>query len=172
MHLSNIAGNGSTEQDDASELQDAGTVALSSSEQLLLPETATTEERPPSLLSRGSRRQFSIRSPFSMPDPESENRLILNKFVLYESRTRFYVVGSNTSDSRHRILKIDRTSQRELIFHEDDTIYTGKQMTEVLKMLEDGNKSNGGLGKARVIFGIAGMYRFIFTIFVSYIVLS
>jgi len=95
-----------------------------------------------------------------MPPSGNDSRLILNKFILYESRTRFYIVGSNTSDSRHRILKIDRTSQRELVFHEDDTIYTGKQMMEVLKMLEDGNKSNGGLGKAKTIFGIAGMHNF------------
>ena len=54
-------------------------------------------------------------------------------------------------------MKIDRTSQEELL-HEDDTIYSGKQMSGMLKMLEDGNRSSGGLGKARVIFGIAGKY--------------
>jgi len=30
----------------------------------------------------------------------------------------------------------------------------------MLKMLDDGNKSSGGLGKARVFFGIAGFIRF------------
>ena len=35
-------------------------------------------------------------------------------------------------------------------------MYTGKQMSAMLKMLEDGNRSSGGLGKARVFFGIAG----------------
>ena len=118
---------------------------------------STIEERPPSLFSRASKKYYHARHSLAViPASDAESHLILNKFVLYESRTRFYIVGSNTSDSRHRILKIDRTSQRELVVHEDDTIYTGKQMTEVLKMLEDGNKSNGGLGKARVIFGIAG----------------
>ena len=34
----------------------------------------------------------------------------MNKFIIYESRTRLYVVASNTSDSRHRIMKIDRTT--------------------------------------------------------------
>jgi hypothetical protein len=84
--------------------------------------------------------------------------LSLNKFVLYENRSRFYVVASNTSDSRHRMLKIDRTVQDELIIMEDDAIYSGKQMSNVLKMLEDGNKGAGGLGKARVFFGIAGVF--------------
>lgn len=39
---------------------------------------------------------------------------------------------------------------------EDEAVYTGKQMSAMLKMLEDGNRSSGGLGKARVFFGIAG----------------
>jgi hypothetical protein len=79
-----------------------------------------------------------------------------NKFILYENKLRFYIVASNASDSRHRIVKIDRTSQTEIVIVEDDTDYSGKQMSNMLKMLEDGNKGSGGLGKARVIFGIAG----------------
>ncbi|KAH8822765.1 polyphosphoinositide phosphatase [Flagelloscypha sp. PMI_526] len=83
-----------------------------------------------------------------------------NKFILYENRLRFFVVASNAADSRHRIIKIDRTAQDELNVIEDDSEYTGKEMTAMLKMLEDGNKSSGGLGKARVFFGIAGFIRF------------
>jgi hypothetical protein len=79
-----------------------------------------------------------------------------NKFILYENKLRFYIVASNASDSRHRIVKIDRTSHTEVVIVEDDTDYSGKQMSNMLKMLEDGNKGSGGLGKARVIFGIAG----------------
>jgi hypothetical protein len=79
-----------------------------------------------------------------------------NKFILYENRSRFYVVASNTSDSLHRIIKIDRTSQDELVVIEDEAVYTGRQMTAMLKMLEDGNKSSGGLGKPKVFFGIIG----------------
>lgn len=83
-----------------------------------------------------------------------------NKFILYENKLRFYIVASNASDSRHRIVKIDRTSQTEVVIVEDDTDYSGKQMSNMLKMLEDGNKGSGGLGKARVIFGIAGFVKF------------
>lgn len=90
--------------------------------------------------------------------PKSDDHpLHFNKFVLYDNRLRFYIVTSNTSDSRHRIIKIDRTSQDELVVVEDEAIYSGKQMTAMLKMLEDGNKATGGLGKARVFFGVAGM---------------
>lgn len=85
--------------------------------------------------------------------------LAFNKFILYENRLRFYIVASNTSDSRHRIIKIDRTSQDELTAVEDEAIYSGKQMSAMLKMLEDGNKHCGGLGRARVFFGVAGAFH-------------
>lgn len=81
-----------------------------------------------------------------------------NKFILYENRLRFYIIASNAADSRHRIIKVDRTTQDELIIVEDDAEYSGKQMSAMLKMLDDGNRASGGLGKARVVFGIAGMY--------------
>ncbi|KIK53298.1 hypothetical protein GYMLUDRAFT_49476 [Collybiopsis luxurians FD-317 M1] len=84
----------------------------------------------------------------------------LNKFILYENKLRFYIIASNASDSRHRIIKIDRSVQDELVVVEDDAEYTGKQMSAMLKMLDDGNKSSGGLGKAKVIFGVAGFIRF------------
>ena len=86
--------------------------------------------------------------------------LSFNKFILYENKLRFYVVVSNTSESRHKIVKIDRMSQDELTVVEDDATYNGKQMSEMLKMIEDGNKTSGGLGKARVLFGIIGMSNF------------
>ena len=87
----------------------------------------------------------------------SNKSLAFNKFILYENKSRFYVVASNTSDSLHRIIKIDRTAPNELVVIEDEAVYTGRQMTAMLKMLEDGNKASGGLGKPKVFFGIIGM---------------
>lgn len=81
-----------------------------------------------------------------------------NKFILYENRLRFFIIASNASDSRHRIIKIDRTSHEELNIVEDEVEYTGKQMSAMLKMLDDGNRASGGLGKAKVFFGIAGLF--------------
>ena len=98
--------------------------------------------------------------PHSLPSQRlpypTDQHLAFNKFILYENRLRYFVIASNTTDSRHRIIKIDRTSQDELSVFEDEAVYTGKQMSAMLKMLEDGNRSSGGLGKARVFFGIAG----------------
>ena len=90
------------------------------------------------------------------PTTTTTTSLACNKFILYETRSRFYVVASNASDSLHRIIKIDRTSQDELVVIEDEAVYSGRQMTAMLKMLEDGNKASGGLGKPRVFFGLLG----------------
>lgn len=89
----------------------------------------------------------------------SNKASVFNKFILYENRLRFYLIASNAADSRHRITKIDRTAQDELTVVEDEAEYSGKQMSAMLKMLDDGNKSSGGLGKAKMIFGVAGMLQ-------------
>jgi hypothetical protein len=82
---------------------------------------------------------------------------VLNKFLLYETKARFYIVASNASDTRHRMLKVDRVQgPGGLVVNQDDAMYSGKHMNSMLKMLEDGNKASGGLGKPRSFFGIAG----------------
>ena len=98
----------------------------------------------------------STRLSSSVSLPSHSQSPAYNKFYLYENRLRFYIIASNASDSRHRIIKIDRTSQNELIVVEDEAEYSGKQMSAMLKMLDDGNKASGGLGKAKVFFGVAG----------------
>ncbi|KAH9027676.1 SacI homology domain-containing protein [Lactarius hengduanensis] len=119
---------------------------------------------PKSLLSSGSQyQQHRPKSNASMrvtAAATTTTSLACNKFILYENRSRFYVVASNASDSLHRIIKIDRTSQDELVVIEDEAVYTGRQMTAMLKMLEDGNKTSGGLGRPRVFFGLLGFVRF------------
>lgn len=96
--------------------------------------------------------------PSQRPPYPADQHLAFNKFILYENKLRYFVIASNTTDSRHRIIKIDRTSQDELSVFEDEAVYTGKEMSAMLKMLEDGNRSSGGLGRARVFFGIAGKF--------------
>ncbi|KXN84893.1 Polyphosphoinositide phosphatase [Leucoagaricus sp. SymC.cos] len=81
--------------------------------------------------------------------PSSRSQTVFNKFIFYENRAKFFIVASNASESRHRILKIDRTTQEELSIVEDDTEYTGKYMNSTLRALEEANKPFGGLGKGR-----------------------
>ncbi|TFK20447.1 polyphosphoinositide phosphatase [Coprinopsis marcescibilis] len=116
---------------------------------------AATEKQPAQKM--GPTRAIIAKTNRREPPPVST---AFNKFILYENRVRFYIIASNTSDSRHRIIKIDRTTQDELIVIEDDAEYTGRQMSAMLKMLDDGNRPYGGLGKAKVFFGIAGFIQF------------
>jgi len=92
---------------------------------------------------------------------ESES-LILTKFSLYETKTRFYIIGTNQNEEKYRILKIDRTVTDELIITDDDVIYSKQEITQLLAMIEDGNKVAGGLRKiARNFFGIIGFIKFL-----------
>jgi hypothetical protein len=76
--------------------------------------------------------------------------------MLYEMKNRFYIIASNALETRHRITRIDRTSQDELTVVEDETLYSGKRMGELLRTLDDGNRAQGGLGKPRSFHGVAG----------------
>lgn len=85
----------------------------------------------------------------------------MHKFSLYETASRFYMVGGDTVDRRFRILKIDRTAESgDLIMEEDDIIYTKKEVNELLNSVDDGNKSTGGLKLRCNTWGLLGFIRF------------
>ncbi|KXS17766.1 hypothetical protein M427DRAFT_96707 [Gonapodya prolifera JEL478] len=86
----------------------------------------------------------------------------LQRFTLWETRTRYYIVGSNVTEDVFRILKIDRTS-KELEVTDDPHLYTEKEVMSVMKMVDLGNKSTGGLAKTEPLtfFGILGFVRFL-----------
>ncbi|KAI0283105.1 SacI homology domain-containing protein [Russula aff. rugulosa BPL654] len=129
----------------------------------LLPQLTPKRTKSPASFPSSSQQQLQQqRQKSSVPGSGSASvaSLAFNKFILYENKSRFYVVASNTSDSLHRIIKIDRTAPDELVVIEDEVVYSGRQMTAMLKMLEDGNKASGGLGRPKVFFGIIGFLRF------------
>ncbi|GFN80695.1 polyphosphoinositide phosphatase-like [Plakobranchus ocellatus] len=87
------------------------------------------------------------------------------KLVLYETKARYYVVGSNKAETRFRVLKIDRTEPRELSIHDDKVEYNRTEIRSVLSMIDGGNKPKkgniyAGLSKNISAFGIAGFVRF------------
>ncbi|CAL1527176.1 unnamed protein product [Lymnaea stagnalis] len=89
------------------------------------------------------------------------------KLVLYETKARYYIVGSNKSETRFRVLKIDRTEPRELVIHDDKVEYSRSEIRSVLSMIDGGNKpkkqgaGNAGLSKNISAFGLAGFVRFL-----------
>lgn len=106
----------------------------------------------------------------------------LSKFTLFETKrwaydscstltaSRFYITAS-TSDT-HRVLKIDRTDPTTLNVTEDATTYDSAELDLLLRMVQDGNKSQGGLekvlefqcvvtvGPRLMISGIVGFVQF------------
>jgi hypothetical protein len=72
---------------------------------------------------------------------------------------RFYVVASNQSDTRHRILKIDRMAEANepLAVTEDATIYSERELHDLIGMIKEGNKGTGGFSTAcDRFYGIIG----------------
>lgn len=85
----------------------------------------------------------------------------MHKFSLWETASRFYLVGGDIVDRRFRILKIDRTVELgDLSIAEDDIVYTKKEMNRLLNTVDDGNKSSGGLKLRCSTWGLLGFIRF------------
>ncbi|KAK7108164.1 polyphosphoinositide phosphatase-like isoform X2 [Littorina saxatilis] len=91
----------------------------------------------------------------------------MQKLVLYETKARFYIVGSNKIETRFRVLKIDRTEPRDLVINDDKVEYSRTEIRSVLSMIDGGNKTkraaqgSAGLSKTTSAFGIAGFVRFL-----------
>ena len=85
----------------------------------------------------------------------------MHRFSLYETASRYYLVGGDVMDRKFRILKIDRTSDSgDLSIAEDDIVYTKKEMNQLLNTVDDGNKASGGLKLKCSTWGLLGFIRF------------
>ena len=85
----------------------------------------------------------------------------LTRFTLYETKTRFYIIGSNSSQEENRIAKIEKTSESQVSLINDSGIYSKAEMHELLQMISNGNKMNGGLKKVMDFCGIFGFVQFL-----------
>lgn len=85
----------------------------------------------------------------------------MHKFSLYETATRYYIVGADIMDIWFRILKIDRTADAgSLSISEDEIVYTKTETSQLLNAIDDGNKSTGGLKLRCSTWGLLGFIRF------------
>ncbi|KAI9007733.1 SacI homology domain-containing protein [Hyaloraphidium curvatum] len=83
----------------------------------------------------------------------------LELFTLYETRSRFFIIASDSEQTAYRVLKVDRTT-RDLHIIPDPTSYSKQEIRDLLKMIEDGNKGSGGLSKVLDMFyGLVGFLR-------------
>lgn len=73
----------------------------------------------------------------------------------------FYLIGSNNSVSKFRVLKIDRTDPRDLVIIDDKVEYTQSEIHQLIDRIETCNKiqlKNNSAGKTVSAFGIVGGY--------------
>lgn len=85
----------------------------------------------------------------------------MHRFSLYETASRYYIVGGDVTEKRYRILKIDRTvDDSDLSITDDKIVYTQKQMNQLLDTIDDGNKGTGGIRLKCTTWGLLGFVKF------------
>ncbi|XP_059459748.1 phosphatidylinositol-3-phosphatase SAC1 isoform X1 [Corylus avellana] len=95
-------------------------------------------------------------------DPEVDpSSYSLEKFRLYETRQRFYLIGSDRNKKLFRVLKIDRSEPSDLNISEDPVVYSPKEIKNLLQRIDEGNRATGGLTPVAKVFGIAGCIKFL-----------
>lgn len=91
----------------------------------------------------------------------------LQKMALYETKARLYLIGSNNTQTKFRVLKIDRTEPHSLQITDDKVEYSQRQIKELLSMINEGNRAQSGqrqmtgLNRTVSAFGIVGFVRFL-----------
>ncbi|KAL2533314.1 Phosphoinositide phosphatase SAC4 [Abeliophyllum distichum] len=108
---------------------------------------------------RNVEQQLQEVQPDSPPPPPHGG--FMQKFRLYETRSKFYMVGGNKSRTHWRVLKIDRSEPSELNIWEDSTTYTERECSDLLRRIHEGNRATGGLKFVTTCYGIVGFIRFL-----------
>ncbi|OVA13010.1 Synaptojanin [Macleaya cordata] len=94
-------------------------------------------------------------------DVRDPRNYFLQKFRLYETRSKFYMIGRDKGRTLWRVLKIDRLEPTELNIREDSTTYTEAECYELLMRIHEGNRSTGGLKFVTTCYGIIGFIKFL-----------
>lgn len=66
------------------------------------------------------------------------------------------MVGSNNTQTRFRVLKIDRMEPSELVITDDKVEYTQDEILGLLNTIDAGNRQRNSLSKNISAFGIVG----------------
>ncbi|KAL2761185.1 hypothetical protein ACRALDRAFT_2095756 [Sodiomyces alcalophilus JCM 7366] len=96
-------------------------------------------------------------------DDKVPERLVykMHKFSLYETASRYYIVGADVTERRYRILKIDRmTDHSDLTITDDKIVYSRREMNQILDTIDDGNRGTGGIRLRCTTWGLLGFIKF------------
>lgn len=92
---------------------------------------------------------------------ESNKRIILQRFTIYNATTTMYIVGSNSKESLFRIMEISKDEENDnvvSIIEDSNYFYTRKDMIELLNGLDE--SIEGGIHKVAQGYGMLGLIRF------------
>ncbi|XP_072952707.1 phosphoinositide phosphatase SAC3-like isoform X1 [Typha angustifolia] len=98
---------------------------------------------------------------YRIPGEPGFSSCCLENFELYETQSKFYMLGSDKSGQLWRVLTIDRLEPSELNIHEDSTTYSQIQKLNLMNQIDGGNKSTGGLKFVTKCYGIIGLVKFL-----------
>lgn len=76
------------------------------------------------------------------------------------------IIASNNTQSKFRVLNIDRTEPLDLVLAEESVEYTQEQVWEIVQALDPGGRSRGYTSRAVSAFGIVGI------LFIAIIILT
>ena len=105
------------------------------------------------------------------PSTSRRRRLFyrMHKFTLYETASRYYIVGGDVTERRYRILKVDRNTHEcaegdddsgALSITDDGIVYSPREMNALLDTIDDGNRSTGGIKQRSTAWGLLGFIKF------------
>ena len=124
---------------------------------------ASTEMSKKIKVRKGQQLSKNLNADNAVPDEckmDGKFKKKMSRFSLYETSTRYFLIGGDFLDENFSVLKIDRTSPGSLNIFEDDNIYSKASMNELLKTIDEGNKSSGGVKFRCSAWGIMGFVRF------------
>ncbi|KAK6152084.1 hypothetical protein DH2020_014719 [Rehmannia glutinosa] len=93
--------------------------------------------------------------PDSQPSPPPlPQEGFMEKFRLYETQSKIYMVGRDKNRTYRKVLIIDRSEPSALNIREDSTTYTERECSDLLRRIHEGNKATGGLKFVTTCYGI------------------
>lgn len=77
----------------------------------------------------------------------------------------YYLVGFDRLETQFRVLKIDRRVEKPRslleILREDPCVYTREQITDMIRMINEGHTTSGGMKKIFTAVGLVGFVKFL-----------
>lgn len=83
----------------------------------------------------------------------------VQRIALYVTESRFYLVGSNNTQTSFKVLKLDRTETKELVIVDDRYEYNYQEIRDLLIRIDHGNPN--GVTKTVSSFGLLGFVKFL-----------